>query len=29
MDENGVLYGTTGAPNNGAQTGTAYRIETQ
>jgi hypothetical protein len=24
-----VLYGTTGAPNNGAQTGTAYRIETQ
>jgi hypothetical protein len=29
MDEDGVLYGTTGSLNNGSQTGTAYRIETQ
>jgi hypothetical protein len=29
MDENGVLYGTTGSLDNASQTGTAYRIETQ
>lgn len=29
LDENGVLYGTTGTLNNFVQTGTVYRIETQ
>jgi hypothetical protein len=30
MDENGVVYGTTGATlDNNVQIGTAYRLETQ